>query len=263
MNRLKIIIPSLLLFIVMLSSFFSMASATNNELGVYEKLDDFISPDIYFTDEDFNRVNLLEAIDKPTVIALVYYECPGICTPLMNGLADVMKRSDQVLGKDYQTFMISFNHRETPVLAMNKKRTYAKLVGDGDIEGSFRFFTGDSLTIKLFIDNVGYKIKAEGQDWIHPATLLVISPEGKITRYLHGTYFLPFDFKMAIVEAGMGRSGPTINKLLKFCFSYDPEGQKYVLNITKISGSIILFIALALLGTLIINNRRKKPITKA
>jgi protein SCO1 len=119
------------------------------------------------------------------------------------------------------------------------------------------------VTIKRFIDNVGYKIKAEGQDWIHPATLLVISPDGKITRYLHGTYFLPFDFKMAIVEAGMGKSGPTINKVLKFCFSYDPEGQKYVLNITKISGSIILFLALALLGTLIVNNRRKKPITKA
>ncbi len=263
MNRLTILIVSIFIGIVLFSSLFSVASNANDELGVFEKLDDYIASDYFFMDEDFNRVNILESIDKPTVIALVYYECPGICTPLMNGLADVMKRSDQVLGKDYQTFLISFNHRETPVLAMNKKRTYEKLVGDGDIEGSFRFFTGDSLTIKRFIDNVGYKIKAEGQDWIHPATLLVISPDGKITRYLHGTYFLPFDFKMAIVEAGMGRSGPTINKVLKFCFSYDPEGQKYVLNITKISGTIILVLALALLGTLIINNRRKKPITKA
>lgn len=263
MSRLNILVVSILIGSLLISSPFLVASNANDELGVFEKLDDFLADDYYFTDEDFNRVNLLEAIDKPTVIALVYYECPGICTPLMNGLADVMKRSDQVLGEDYQTFMISFNHRETPVLAMNKKRTYEKLVGDGDIEGSFRFFTGDSLTIKRFIDNVGYKIKAEGQDWIHPATLLVISPDGKITRYLHGTYFLPFDFKMAIVEAGMGRSGPTINKVLKFCFSYDPEGQKYVLNITKISGSIILFLALTLLGTLIINNRRKKSITKA
>jgi protein SCO1 len=263
MNRLSILIASISISMVLISSSFLIASNGDGELGVFEKLDDYIAADYYFTDEDFNSINLLDAIDKPTVIALVYYECPGICTPLMNGLADVMKRSDQVLGKDYQTFMISFNHRETPVLAMNKKKTYEKLVGDGDIENSFRFFTGDSVTIKRFIDNVGYKIKAEGQDWIHPATLLVISPDGKITRYLHGTYFLPFDFKMAIVEAGMGKSGPTINKVLKFCFSYDPEGQKYVLNITKISGSIILFLALALLGTLIVNNRRKKPITKA
>jgi protein SCO1 len=263
MNKLNIFIATISLGIVLFCSPFLTVSYASEELGVFEKLDDYIANDYFFTDEDFNRVNLLEAIDKPTVIALVYYECPGICTPLMNGLADVMKRSDQVLGKDYQTFMISFNHRETPVLANNKKKTYEKLVGEGDTDNSFRFFTGDSLTIKRFIDNVGYKIKAEGQDWIHPATLLVISPDGKITRYLHGTYFLPFDFKMAIVEAGMGRSGPTINKVLKFCFSYDPEGQKYVLNITKISGSIILFLALALLGTLIINNRRKKPITKA
>jgi protein SCO1 len=235
----------------------------SDELGVYEKLDDYISAEHFFTDEDFNRLNLLEAIDKPTVIALVYYECPGICTPLLNGLAEVMKRSDLKLGEDYQVFVMSFSHRESPVLALNKKRTYEKLVGDGDTENGFRFFTGDSLTIDRFLDNVGYKIQAVGIDYTHPATLIVASPEGKITRYLHGTYFLPFDLKMAIIEAGMGRSGPTINKVLKFCFSYDPDGQRYVLNITKISGTIILLLALALLTGLIVSNKKRKPITNA
>jgi protein SCO1/2 len=238
-------------------------SSAGNELGVFEKLDDFISHDFFFTDEDFNRINLLDAIDKPTVIALVYYECPGICTPLLNGLADVMKRSDLKLGEDYQVFVMSFSHRENPVLASNKKRTYEKLVGEGDTENGFHFLTGDSITISHFLDNVGYKIQAVGMDYTHPATLIVTSPDGKITRYLHGTYFLPFDLKMAIIEAGMGRSGPTINKVLKFCFSYDPDGQRYVLNITKISGSIILLLALSLLAGLIISNRRKKPITNA
>ncbi len=248
--------------IALLFMVFSSARA-NQELGVFEKLDDFIANDYYFVDEDFNKVNLLDVIDKPTVIALVYYECPGICTPLLNGLTDVMKRSDMVLAQDYQVFTVSFSHRETPVLALNKKRTYEKLVGDGDTENGFRFFTGDSITISRFLDNVGYKIKAEGNDWIHPATLIVLSPDGKITRYLHGTYFLPFDLKMAVVEASMGRSGPTINKVLRFCFSYDPDGQRYVLNITKVSGTIILFLALTLLVSLIISNRRKKPIKNA
>ncbi|HOI32593.1 MAG: SCO family protein [Bacteroidales bacterium] len=228
------------------------------ELGVYEKLDQFIEEDIVFTDENFREVNIKEAIDKPTIVAMVYYECPGICTPLLNGLADVMKRSDLELGKDYQVFTISFSHIESPVLAQNKKRTYSKLVGKGDLEHGWHFFTGDSLNIDRFLDNIGYKVKQEGDEYIHPATLVVISPHGKITRYLHGTNYLPFDMKMAVVEAGLERSGPTINKILDYCFSYDPEGKTYVFNVTRVSGTIILLLALALLGSLILSNRRKK-----
>ena len=90
---------------------------------------------------------------------------------------------------------------------------------------------------------MGYKVKKAGEEYIHPGAIMVLSPEGKITRYLHGTYFLPFDLKMAVIEASEGKSGPTINKVLKYCFSYDPEGQKYVINITKISGSLIIFLS--------------------
>lgn len=237
--------------------FFSPVFA-QQELGVYEKLDQFIDEDIVFTDENFQDVNIKNAIDKPTIIAMVYYECPGICTPLLNGLADVMKKSDLELGKDYQVFTISFSHTESPVLAQNKKRTYTKLVGKGDLENGWHFFTGDSLTIDRFLDNIGYKVKQEGEEYIHPATLVVVSPHGKITRYLHGTDYLPFDMKMAVVEAGMERSGPTINKILDYCFSYDPEGKTYVFNVTRVSGTIILILALALLGSLIVSNRKKK-----
>ena len=99
-------------------------------------------------------------------------------------------------------------------------------------------------------------IKKEGRDWIHPGAIIVLSPDGKITRYLHGTYFLPFDLKMAVVEASQGRSGPTINKVLKFCFSYDAEGKKYVFNITKVSGSIIILLALGFFITLVLKNKR-------
>jgi protein SCO1/2 len=132
------------------------------------------------------------------------------------------------------------------------------MVGKGDLENGWHFFTGDSLMIDRFLDNIGYKVKQEGEEFIHPATLVVLSPKGKITRYLHGTDYLPFDVKMAVVEAGMERSGPTINKILDFCFSYDAEGKKYVFNITKVSGSIIIVMALILLGTLMASNRKKK-----
>ena len=237
----------------------SKESDTATELGIYEHLDEYISDDLIFRDELYNEVNIKEAIDKPTVICLVYYECPGICSPLLNGLADAMNKTDVELGEDYQVFTISFSHTETPPLARKKKKTYTKLVSHGDTENSWRFFTGDSSTIYRLLDEVGFKVKKEGKEYIHPGSLIMLSPEGKITRYLYGsTYFLPFDLKMAIVEAAKGQSGPTINKVLNYCFSYDPEGKKYVFNITKISGTIILILAAALLLSMIFRKKKKK-----
>lgn len=231
------------------------------ELGVYEKLDEYLLDDLIFTDENFNKVNLRDAISKPTVLALVYYECPGICTPLMNGLSEVMQKTDLLLDKDYQVFTISFSHKEKTILAQNKKKTYTKLVEKGDPQAGWRFFTGDSIMIQRLLDNIGYHVKQEGDEFIHPATLVMLSPQAKITRYLHGTYFLPFDFKMALIEAGMGRSGATINKVLKYCFSYDAEGKKYVFNVTKVSGTVILLVALSLLFYLIYTERQRKKKT--
>lgn len=263
MKRLVGIFLLTCLLVVIKINYLTASESAEEKLGVYEQLDSYINERQVFTDEKFEKVDLRAAISKPTIIAMVYYECPGICTPLMNGLADVMKKSDLELGKDYEVFTISFSHTEKTDLAQNKKKTYEKLVGKGDTENSWRFFTGDSLTIKGFLDNIGYQIKQEGGEYIHPATLVVVSPDGKITRYLHGTYFLPFDMKMAIIEAGMGKSGPTINKVLKFCFSYDPEGQRYVLNITKISGTAILILAIGLFSFLLVSNRKKNKTNNA
>jgi len=253
---------SALLIFALLSSFFPQLSA-QEELGIYEHLDEHISEDLIFTDELYNEINLKGAIDKPTVICLVYYECPGICSPLLNGLAEVADRSDLELGTDYQIFTISFNPVETPPLARKKKKTYSKLVSHGDTENGWKFFTGDSATINQLLDEVGFKVKKEGKEFIHPASLIMLSPEGKITRYLYGsTYFLPFDLKMSVVEAAQGKSGPTINKVLNYCFSYDAEGKKYVFNVTKVSGTIIIVLALILLFSLMAKGNKKRKITK-
>lgn len=244
---------------------FSEEENVDNQLGIYEKLDEYISDDLVFTDELFNEINLKQSIDKPTILALVYYECPGICSPLLNGLADAMDKTDIELGEDYQVYTVSFSYTERPPLARQKKKTYSKLVSHGDTKDSWKFFTGDSATIYQLLDDVGYKVKKEGKEYIHPGAIIVLSPEGKVTRYLYGsTYFLPFDIKMAIVEAAQGKSGPTINKVLNYCFSYDPEGQKYVFNVTKISGTFILLLAGGLLAGLLFKGKNKKnKFTKA
>lgn len=233
-----------------------------DSLGIYEKLDQKIPGNLEFITETYDTVKLNALIDKPTVLVMVYYECPGICSPLLEGVADVISKSDLNIGEDYQVFTISFDPSETTRLAKDKKKNYLKLVKGIDASEGWTFFTGDSVNINRLLNGLGYKIKPNGEDWIHPGALVVLSPEGKITRYLHGLYFLPFDFKMAIVEASKGRSGPTINRVLQYCFSYDPEGKTYVFSITKITGTIILFFALLLFLVLILKKRKKKTKVK-
>jgi len=242
--------------LIFLNSLF--AQQEDGDLGIYEKLDQYLPSDLIFTDENYNEVNLVEIIDKPTVMVLVYYTCPGICTPLLEGVADVITKSDLDIGTEYDVFTISFDPTEKPKLAKDKKKTFSKLVKNKDVEHGWTYFTGDYENIEKLLNSIGYKVQKTGAEYIHPAAILVLSPEGKITRYLHGTYFLPFDLKMAVVEASEGRSGPTINKVLRFCFSYDPEGKKYVFNITKISGAVILLFAALLFFGLILKNKKKK-----
>jgi protein SCO1/2 len=229
------------------------------EIGIVEHLDEFLPTDIYLIDENNQRVLLTDLIDKPTIINWVYYRCPGICSPLMEGLAKVMDASDLVAGVDYQVLTISFDPSETIDLGIRKKTNYLNLVDKKEtISKGWKFFVSDSASIVKGTNAVGFKYKRTGNDFLHAASVTVVSPKGKITRYLNGIYFLPFDFKMAIIESAKGMSAPTINKIMQYCFSYDPVGQAYVLNVTKISGTLILFVAVLFFLVLIFKPKRKK-----
>jgi protein SCO1/2 len=228
------------------------------EIGIVEHLDTYLPKDIYLIDENNQKVVLTDLIDKPTIINFVYYRCPGICSPLMEGLANVMEASDLVPGVDYQVLTISFDPRETIDLGIRKKANYMNLVTKKDqISKGWKFFVSDSASIAKGTNAVGFKYKRQGNDFTHVASVTVVSPKGKITRYLNGINYLPFDFKMAIIEASKGMSSPTINKIMQFCFSYDPISHSYVLNVTQISGVLILFIASLFFLVLIFKPKRK------
>ncbi len=228
------------------------------EIGIIEHLDAFLPTDIYLIDENNQKVLLTDLIDKPTIINWVYFRCPGICSPLMEGLSKVMDESDLIPGVDYQVLTISFDPRETIDLGIRKKANYLNLVTKKEaIAKGWKFFVSDSSSIAKGTNATGFKYKRTGKDFTHAASVCVVSPKGKITRYLNGIYFLPFDFKMAIIESSKGMSAPTINKIMQYCFSYDPVGQAYVLNVTKISGTLILFFALVFFLILIFKPKRK------
>ncbi len=237
-------------------------AAINNdvEIGVVEHLDDFLPDSISLTNENGEHVWLADIIDKPTVINFVYYRCPGICSPLMEGVAGVMDKSDLIPGVDYQVLTISFDPTETIDLGIRKKSNYLNLMNNKveEAKKGWLFFTSDSASIARATNATGFKYKRTGNDYLHAASLTIVSKDSKITRYLNGIYFLPFEWKMAIVEASKGQSGPTLNKVLRFCYSYDPVGQTYVMNVTKITGTIILFFAILLLLILVFKPKKKE-----
>ena len=258
-----------LLFVIAIGKSFSQeifdpaASLTDPELGIVEHLDEYLPEGITVVNEEGETVLLADLIDKPSIINLVYYRCPGICSPLMEAVAGVMEKSDLVAGTDYQILTISFDPRETIDLGIRKKNSYLSLLSDQKAEEAkdgWLFFVSDSANIAQLTNATGFKYKRIGNDYLHAASLVVVSDEGKITRYLNGMFFLPFEWKMAIVEASQGKSGPTLNKILNFCYTYDPVGQSYVLNVTKLGGIMIMLFAAALLIFLLVRPKVESKI---
>lgn len=217
----------------------------NPGIGISEKLNDTLPAGLSIVNHRGERALLADLVNKTTVIFFVYYRCPGICSPLMNGIAEVIDKTDMKIGKDYQVFTISFDPREGTDLARQKHKNYLNLIKSAGADTGWTFFTADSATIKRFTAAAGFNYIPAGNDFVHAAAIIVISPDRKITRYLNGTYFQPFEFKLALLEASRGQSGPTINRILQYCYSYDPLGKQYVLSITRVMGILISLIAVA------------------
>ncbi len=212
------------------------------ETGIVEKLGSSLPMDVELYDESGNLVTLGSVLNKPTIVTFVYYECPGICTPLLTDVAKVVDKMSLVPAKDYQILTISFDSRETPEMAASKKESYLSELKRPIDAAGWRFFTGDSANIYRLTAAAGFYFKRDREMWIHPTALIAVSPQGKITRYLYGINQLPMDVKLAIMEASTGKTGPTIAKVLNFCFAYDPVGKHYVFDIVRISGLVMVVI---------------------
>lgn len=265
-RKLNILIFCPVLLLAAAASTYAVVAPEEIEVGIIEHLGENVPLDLTFTDETGRTVSLEEvAGGKPIVLALVYYRCPGICSPLLNGMADVLRKLDLEPVKDYAAIAVSFDPSETYEVASEKRETYVGLVQKPTetskervfpLEG-WRFLTGNPASINKLTDAVGFKYKPEADQFTHSAALIVLGPDGKISRYLNGTDFLPFDLKMAIVEASNGRVGPTINRMLQYCFTYDPDGRKYVANFTSIAAVMIILSALIGVSLMIFAVRRR------
>lgn len=252
---------SILLFFlfVFICTNIAYSEKTPPEVGIEEQLGATLPLDLKFISSKGDTLSLREIIDKPVILTFAYYHCPGICTPLLTGLSEAVDIMDLEPGKDYRLITISFDHTEGSAVAEKWRKTYAEGMKRKIPVDSWNFMTGDSISIKKLTSSVGYYFKPDGEnDFIHPAAIMAITSKGKVVRYLFGTKFLPFDLKMAVIEAQEGRITPTINKVLDFCFSYDPQGRKYVLDVTKLAGALSLFFVAIFLVILLIKGKKNK-----
>jgi protein SCO1/2 len=235
-------------------------TVTSADIALDEKLGQYLPVNVTFVDENGSKMDLKKAIDKPTIIAPVYLHCMHVCPLLLNGLADVLGKMDLVTpGKDFRVITLSFDDRDTPAIARDKKRNYLKSIGRPFPSADWKFLTGDAVNVKKFTESIGFKFQRDGaHDFSHPVVLVVIAPGGKVVRYLYGTRFLPFEVTMALTEAAQGRVGSTTQKVLQYCFSYDPLKKSYVFNILKVTGTVMVLFVASFFAYLMISTRKKR-----
>ncbi len=253
----------------MVTAWTSVSSASKQpeaplEIGLTEHLGDTVPLDLKLVAEDGQTVVLRDLVDRPTLVSLVYYTCPSVCRPLLNEAATMLGKLqavDMQPNRDYRVLTISFDNTDSPDGSTRLKEEYYRSLPNGFPRDAWTFLTADSATIAAVTQAVGFGFKREGSDFAHPTTLVVLSPDGKITRYLTGSEYLPLDIKMALIEARQGKVGATIVKFYKFCFSYDPSGERFVLNSTRIVGlSTLAGVAGIVLFVTASNRRREKKV---
>lgn len=227
-------------------------------VGLDEKIGASIPLDLEFLDESGRTVNLRQLVDGPTIIAPIYYRCPNVCNFLQSDLARVLPDLRREPGVDYRVLSISFDDTETPELAASSKEMYFKSMRKEYPQDAWRFLTGERDAILELTGAAGYRFKKmHDGEFLHPVAIFVVDSNGTIIRYLHGTHYLPKDVTLALVEASEGRLGTTIQKVVRFCFSYDPENKTYVFNLLRVSGTVVLLTLLAFLAFLFLGGRKK------
>jgi len=207
------------------------------EVGIDQKLNDSIPLDLRFKDEHGNSVMLAKYFgSKPVILSLVYYNCPMLCTQVLNGMDRSLKNIPLDLGKDYTVLTVSIDPTDQPVLAEAKQAMYVGMYGKPSAAEGWHFLVGDELQIKQLAAAVGfrYAYDADSKQYAHASGIMVLTPEGKLSRYFYGVSYPERDMRLGLVEASEGKIGSPVDEILLFCYHYDPQTGKYGLLISRI-----------------------------
>lgn len=208
-------------------------------VGIKEKLGTTVPvQELKFRDETGTEVPLTKFFGqkKPVVLTLIYYECPNLCNFLLNGLNDTLKEMAWVPGQEFDIVTVSINPKEKPELATQKKTSYLQVLGKPQAGSGWHFLTGDEPQIKKLADSVGFEFKYDEKEkqYAHSAGLFVLTPEGRLSRILYGIAFNPKDLKLALLEASRGKIGNIVDRILLYCYRYNPQTRKYSVYLNNI-----------------------------
>jgi protein SCO1 len=232
--------------------------------GITERLGETVDLNLTFTNENGETVPLRSFIrdNKPVLLSLAYYNCPSLCNFHLNGVNDTLRQLKAPTGTEFNFVVVSIDPRETPELAKAKKEAYLKAYGRPEGADGWHFLVGSEEQIKALADQVGfgYQWDEEQQQYAHAAAAIALTPEGKISRYLYGIVFDPQTLRLSMLEASNGKVGTLVDKLILFCFHFDPKTNKYSLyafNVMRAGGVMIMAVLAMFLVPFWFRSRRE------
>jgi protein SCO1/2 len=217
-------------------------------VGIEQHLDAQVPPDLTFRDETGKTVRLGDYFGrKPLILNLVYYNCTMLCGEALAGLASAMRLVKFDVGNEFDVVTVSFDPRETPEMAAAKKKDYVGRYGRASAAAGWHFLTGSTDSINALTQAVGfqYQYDAKTNQYAHATAIMVLTPQGHISRYFYGVDFPPKDLRMGLVEASQGKIGNAVDAVLLFCYHYNPETGKYgamVANILRLAAAATILI---------------------
>ncbi len=240
------------------------------EVGIEERAGELLPLELEFVDEAGQTVKLGDYFggERPVILTLGYYRCPMLCGLVWNGLVTALEDIDWNPGEEFELVTVSINPEEGPELATAKKANYVRAYGRPGAEEAWHFLTGDEASIKALADSAGfhYRYVPEQDEYAHTAALILVSPDGKITRYLHGVMHDPKVLRLSLVESAEGKIGSPLDRITLFCFRYDHAEGEYTPAAMNLTRALLTLLGLAL-GTFLFGlwrrERRKKAVAGA
>ena len=217
-------------------------------VGIEQHLDAQVPPDVTFRDSTGNTVKLGDYFGrKPLILNLVYYNCTMLCGEALAGLASAMRLIKFDVGNEFDVVTVSFDPRETPAMAAAKKIEYVKRYGRPSAASGWHFLTGQPESIDALTKAVGfqYQYDEKSNQYAHATAIMVLTPQGRISRYFYGVDFPPKDLRMGLVEASQGKIGNAVDAVLLYCYHYNPETGKYgamVANILRLAAAVTVLL---------------------
>lgn len=258
-------------FLVFNVGLFSSAAFSQSPLpegvrnvGIDQRLNEQLPLDIEFRNEEGRLVNLGQFFhDKPVVLSLVYHECPMLCNEVLEGMLRAFRVLRFDVGKEFDVLTVSFNPREDAPLAKSAKESYVRRYKrEGAAEG-WHFLTGDQTSIDRLTKAVGFRYRYDAQknQYAHAGGIMVLTPQGRLSRYFYGIEFAPKDLRLGLIEASQNKIGSIVDQVLLFCYHYDPVTGKYglvILTTLRIVG-VLFVLGLTLYVILMLRRERAVP----